>query len=251
MDKIKEEDTENKIYRWIKSYKEFLLFGIFFIVTILMVKTPFFKKNFLYSMEYIKGLGNVGIILFIIGSSVINLVTNNSTITNLASGLLYGFTNGCIITIINIYITGIVSYFIGKKYMAKDVNKKLNEDKSLHMFKEIRDNSQSFTPLQKIEFAVLSRIPPVYPFIFISYFWGILDLEMKYFLIGILGAIPAVILETFIGSNLDSFDKFFNNKHSLNIFIITIVLSIIITIFIGYLAKKTIHKNVKKLKKKI
>jgi len=245
---------ENRVYHWASHHKTYVEVFILFVTGIIIYfafKSPFVKNNIIKSLKYIKDLGNVGTILFIFGSVVISLLTSNSTIANIAAGLLYGFKEGSIVTIINIYIIAIVSYFIGKNIMREKIVQELNTDKRLEIFKKIKDNAKSFTELENLEFIFLSRLPPVYPFQYISYFWGILDVNIIYYLIGTLGVIPSVLLESYMGSLLENIKDIFSRETSMSshiqIMIATIIFSAVVTLLIGWMAKKTIDTKINKL----
>jgi uncharacterized membrane protein YdjX (TVP38/TMEM64 family) len=243
---------ETGAYHWASHHKiyvdAFILFAVG-IAVFMAFKTPFVRNLIIKSLKYIKDQGNTGAVLFILGSIVISLITSNCTLTNIAAGLLYGFKEGSIFTIINVYIIAIVAYFIGQKFMRKKIVKELNTDKHLALFKKIKDNEKNLTAFEKLEFIFLSRLPPVYPFQYISYFWGILNVKMEYYLLGTLGIIPPVLLETYMGSLLENIEELFSRKsnkqtHPVKIMIGTLVFSALISVLIGYLGKKTIDYRV-------
>lgn len=243
---------ETGVYHWASHHKIYVDAFIIFagaIAVFMAFKTPFVRNLIIKSLKYIKDQGNTGAVLFILGSIVISLITSNCTLTNIAAGLLYGFKEGSIFTIINVYIIAIVAYFIGQKFMRKKIVKELNTNKHLALFKKIKDNEKNLTAFEKLEFIFLSRLPPVYPFQYISYFWGILNVKMEYYLLGTLGIIPPVLLETYMGSLLENIEELFSRKsnkqtHHVKIMIGTLVFSALISVLIGYLGKKTIDYRV-------
>ena len=243
---------ETGVYHWASHHKTYIDVFIIFagaIAVFIALRTPFVRNIIIKSLKYIKDLGHAGAILFILGSIVLSLITSNCTLTNIAAGLLYGFKEGSLFTMINVYIIAIVAYFIGQKFMREKIVKELNTDKHLALFKKIKDNEQNLTAFEKLEFIFLSRLPPIYPFQYISYFWGILNVKMKYYLLGTLGIIPSVLLETYMGSLLENVEELFSkntNKqtHHVKIMIVTFVFSALISVLIGYLGKKTIDYRV-------
>tara|TARA_A100001015_G_scaffold300134_1_gene385134 strand:- start:4 stop:735 length:732 start_codon:yes stop_codon:yes gene_type:complete len=234
------------------------ILGIVFgaLVIFLLLRTKYVRNILIHWLNYVKNAGTTGSIVFVIGSIILSLIINNCTISNIASGFLYGFKEGTIFNIIIVYIIAIVAYFIGNKLIRKEVEDKLNKEAIFKPLKEIKDNKDKLSPNDKIEFVALSRLPPVYPFQYLSYFWGITNVKLSYYLIGTLGVIPSVCLETYFGSLMENVEEIFSRgaskkeTHHVKIMVATIVISVLITIFIGYLAKKTIDKRVKEFNHK-
>ena len=146
-------------YLWIQSHqgivKSIFLFSIF-IMILAAFRTTYVRSIIIHSLKYIQSKGNTGKVLFIIGSIIISLITGNCTIANVSSGLIYGFKDGFIFSMIIVYVIAIVAYYIGRKFMRKKILKELDENDNLKVFKIIKDNEKSLTQLEKNEFVLLS-----------------------------------------------------------------------------------------------
>ena len=245
-------------YHWAQSHqgivKSLFMFSIV-IMILLSFRTTYVRSIIINSLKYVQSKGNTGKVLFIIGSIIISLITGNCTIANIASGLIYGFKEGFIFSMVIVYIIAIVAYYIGRKFMRKKILKELDENDNLKVFKIIKDNEKSLTPLEKTEFVLLSRLPPIFPFQYVSYFWGIINTKMKYFLIGTLGVIPSVMLESYLGSIIENVEELFtSNKlrssHKIKAMIGSLIFSGIISLIIGYMANERIKNKTDELKTK-
>lgn len=246
-----------KPYHWFTHHKIYMeILGIFLggLVIFLLFRTKYVRYLLINWLNYVKKSGRKGYFIFIIGSIILSLIINNCTMSNIASGFLYGFKEGSLFSIVIVYIIAIIAYFIGNKLIRKQVEDKLNKDEIFKPLKEIKDNKDKLSSNDKIEFVALSRLPPVYPFQYLSYFWGITDIKLNYYLIGTLGVIPSVCLEAYFGSLMENVEEIFSRGASkkktshLKIMVATIVISALVTIFIGYLAKKTIDNRVNDFK---
>ena len=154
-----------------------------------------------------------------------------------------------------VYVIAIVAYYIGRKFMRNKILKELDENDNLKVFKIIKDNEKSLTPLEKTEFVLLSRLPPIFPFQYVSYFWGIINTDMKYFLIGTLGVIPSVLLESYLGSIIENVEELFTSNssrssHKIKIMIGGLIFSGIISLIIGYMANERIKNKTDDIKNK-
>jgi uncharacterized membrane protein YdjX (TVP38/TMEM64 family) len=245
-------------YHWAQSHqgivKSMFMFSIV-IMILLSFRTTYVRSIIINSLKYVQSKGNTGKVLFIIGSIIISLITGNCTIANIASGLIYGFKEGFIFSMVIVYIIAIVAYYIGRKFMRNKILKELDDNDNLKVFKIIKDNEKSLTPLEKTEFVLLSRLPPIFPFQYVSYFWGIINTKMKYFLIGTLGVIPSVMLESYLGSIIENVEELFtSNKlrssHKIKAMIGILIFSGIISLIIGYMANERIKNKTDELKTK-
>jgi uncharacterized membrane protein YdjX (TVP38/TMEM64 family) len=256
LDKTNKEDEET-LYHWSKHHKYYIdafLIIAAGLVIFLSFRTEFVRNNIIKSLKYIKNQGYVGIGIFMIGSILISIVTSNCTLPNIASGIVYGFNKGSIISIVIVYIISVIAYYIGQKVWRKKIINEINTNTKLDIFKKIKDNESKLSPYEKTELIFLSRLPPIYPFQYISYFWGILDVKIIYYLIGTLGILPSILLESYMGSLLENIEELFVNTTKsklshIKIMVVTVIISTLISVFIGYLGKKMIYDKVYNLPK--
>ena len=116
--------------------------------------------------------------------------------------------------------------------------------------KQLQDSEDNFTQLDWFELVTLSRLPPIYPYHMISYFWGTTKVNpLMYATASFLGSLPSITLETYIGSSITSLEDMGKAHKKPYHIIVIIVISILVSIGIGYKADSII-KDHKRLKQK-
>jgi uncharacterized membrane protein YdjX (TVP38/TMEM64 family) len=256
-EKKEKKDNEESLFHKITHNKIIIdiatIFGLA-IAFFFALKNKKIRQHVITFLKYIQNQGKFGMLIFFVFSSIFSIASGQLTITNLSAGLLYGFKTGSILNIGIVYIVSIVAFYISRIYIKKDIEKELETNTILKKFKIIRDNQKYLNQKEKGEFVALSRLSPIYPFQYISYFWGITDVNIKYYLLGGIGVMPSVMLETYLGSLIEDIDSLFSKHsyHNKNHYVIgglIIGVSVIITIIIGYLAKVEIEKRINKVNK--
>lgn len=216
------------------------------IITYLAFKSKNTKKYLTTTMSYMKQQSHNGIkgrLLFICFVVFMNLLFQDDTLPNLLSGQLFGFREGVFLTSVGSSISGIISFYIARYKFKDTVLSLINSNKTLQALKDSEDNFQTEDWYKLI---ALSRLPPVYPYHFISYFWGITKANpWVYAISSFIGVLPSICVETYIGTKLTNIrDIFHMNKGGKQI-IITILISVCITIYIGEIAKREINTHSK------
>lgn len=216
------------------------------IIAYVVSKSKVAKSYLKSSMGYLKTQSHTGIqgrVIFVLFVVFMNLVFQNSTLPNLISGQLFGFKEGVLLTSVGCSLSGIVSFYIARYKFKDTINDLIDSHPSL---KALKDSEDTFTAKDWAELITLSRLPPVYPYHFISYFWGTTQANPVLFAIAsYIGVLPAICVETYIGTTLSNLnDVFHMNKDGKKI-VITVIISILVTIFIGYEAKGMIDSHQK------
>lgn len=138
-------------------------------------------------------------LLFITIVIFINLVFYNSTIPNILSGYLYGIYKGTLLTLIGCVISSTITFYLGKNsnsnsFLKKGIFKSIAE-------KMQKDHNRAFW------LVILSRLPPIAPYQGFSLFWSLININYFIFIFGsIIGILPSMLFESYIGSKLNSVD---------------------------------------------
>lgn len=189
--------------------------------------------------------GMMGRLIFVMFVILMNLVFQDSTIPNVMSGYIYGFTEGTLLTSVGCSLSGAITFLLSR-HLMKDTIEDLVEKEE--MFQKIKDREGSFTGFEWFELVALSRLPPIYPYHFVSYFWGITEVNMlTYVLASYVGVLPSIALETYIGTSLQNIQDIYHLKSKGKQMIIIILMSIVATVAIGYKSESLI-KDHEKLK---
>lgn len=189
-----------------------------------------------------------GKIYYVLLVVIMNIVFMNSTLPNLISGYLFGLHKGIILTLIGCVISGVISFYMSRYLLKNNILKKIKKYDTL---KQIKKDEKYLSFTDWFELTILSRLPPIYPYHLVSYFWGITDVSVFIFIIGtIIGILPGLSLETFIGYKFSNIKDIFKSKHNMFVTIISIVATIVVSILIGVKAEEILNDKVKKNKVK-
>ena len=217
------------------------------IISYFLFKHPHIQKYILGIIAYLKLTGNKSHTtkLYYIGIVVMmNLIFMSSTIPNLVSGYIFGLRNGILLTLVGCIISGVISFYISRYILKEDVLDKVDKIKAL---KQIKTEEKNFTMREWFELTILSRLPPTYPYHLISYFWGITDIKVYIFILGtIIGQLPSLSLETYIGYKFTDIKNIFKNKHNIFMTLLFIIVTITVSVLIGYKSEELLNKYTSK-----
>ena len=175
---------------------------------------------------------------------MMNLIFMSSTIPNLVSGYIFGLRNGILLTLIGCIISGVISFYISRYILKENILDKVEKIKAL---KQIKTEEKKFTMIEWFELTILSRLPPTYPYHLISYFWGITDIKVYIFILGtIIGQLPSLSLETYIGYKFTDIKNIFKNKHNIFMTLLFVIVTISVSVFIGYKSEELLNKYASK-----
>jgi len=182
--------------------------------------------------------------MFIAGAIGLVMILGDSMIPNLIAGYVFGPVHGTFLTAITCMITGSISFYLGKR--SKDEMLPLIENEET--LRRLLAIEGDITDREWFELVLMSRIPPMYPYHFISEFWGITDVPfVPYIGATMLGSLPTFAVYSYIGSRLPTAEHLVSHKHwkidktSLAIIVGCIVVSVVI----GREATHIIHNHEK------
>ena len=197
-------------------------------------------------IAYLKSTANnsiIGKIYYISIVIIMNIVFMNSTIPNLMSGYIFGLKKGILLTLVGCIISGVISFYISRYVLKEKILKQVSKYPVLSQIK--KDEHLLETP-DWFELTILSRLPPTYPYHLTSYFWGITDISVLIFIIGtIIGILPGLSLETYIGYRFSNIKDIFKSKHNIFITLGGLIVTIIISILIGLKAEQILKNKLK------
>ena len=242
------------MYTNISNKAIYILIGslvIFPVISYFLFKHKKVQGSIFSIIAYLKYKGNktfMGKFYYVSIVIIMNIVFMNSTIPNLMSGYIFGLRKGILLTLIGCIISGVISFYISR-YILKD--KILEKVEKHEVLSQIKKDEKSLETSDWFQLATLSRLPPTYPYHLTSYFWGITDISVFIFIIGsIIGILPGLSLETYIGYKFSNIKNIFKSKHNIFVTIGGIVATIIVSFVIGLKAEEILKNKVKKNKVK-
>jgi uncharacterized membrane protein YdjX (TVP38/TMEM64 family) len=242
------------MYTNISNKTIYILIGsllIFPMMSYFLFKHKKIQKLIFGLIAYLKYTGNKSIkgkLYYISIVIIMNIVFMNSTIPNLMSGYIFGLRKGILLTLIGCIISGVISFYMSRYILKDKILEKVNKNEVLS---QIKKDEKLLEKNDWFELTTLSRLPPTYPYHLTSYFWGITDISVFIFIIGsIIGILPGLSLETYIGYKFSNIKDIFKSKHNIFVTIGGIIVTIIVSFIIGLKAEEILKNKVKKNKVK-
>ena len=186
------------------EYKKIIILILLITSLTVFSKTNYGKKQILKILKFnekLKNKGLIGIFIYILIGILLNVFLFLYVIINITSGFIFGFKKGLIISYIIVIISAIIGYYFSKNIFKDDFDILKNKYDIINkLHGKIHDNN--LTNLDYIKYIILFRISPM-PFQASNYLFGSTNIDISIFIIGtMIGVIPWMTLEVFIGSKL-------------------------------------------------
>lgn len=198
------------------------------ILTIFIVVASFFVIKYL-PLERVRAIiksgGAFAPLIYILLFSILPIFFFPVPILALAGGLAFGVWKGSFYTIIGASINCILMYliakYIGKEQVDRYLDKHLSEDVKKRIASKETDIGF---------YLFVLRLTPIIPYNLINYMSGLLDIELKkYIIISILGIMPGTAVYLNMG------DKAINYKSKE--FVLSVVFMVVLVILANLLTK--------------
>jgi uncharacterized membrane protein YdjX (TVP38/TMEM64 family) len=201
------------------------------------------QKNLQNSLAWVKNLGNLAPIIFIIIYNLATIFLIPGSILTLGGGFLFGIFWGSVYVFIAATIGATFAFIIGR-YLTRD-----------WVYKQIEKRPK----FQAIDQAVakegwkivfLTRLSPVFPFNLLNYAFGITQVSLRDYILGSVGMIPGTIMYVYIGSLAGSIATIGTSKQPINstlewtVRTVGFLATVAVTIYVTHIAKKALEDKV-------
>jgi uncharacterized membrane protein YdjX (TVP38/TMEM64 family) len=201
------------------------------------------QKNLQSSLAWVKNLGNLAPIIFIIIYNLATIFLIPGSILTLGGGFLFGIFWGSVYVFIAATIGATFAFIIGR-YLTRD-----------WVYKQIEKRPK----FQAIDQAVakegwkivfLTRLSPVFPFNLLNYAFGITQVSLRDYILGSVGMIPGTIMYVYIGSLAGSIATIGTSKQPINstlewtVRTVGFLATVAVTIYVTHIAKKALEDKV-------
>jgi len=181
---------------------------------------------------------NIGIVAFVFLYIVIVLLILPASWLSLLSGFLYGSYLGSIIVFCAASIGALLAFFISKSFLSIKLKKVINRFPRLSLMEKV---------VQKggLKLILLARLSPIFPFSILNYFYGLNNIKLRDFALGLFGIIPGTFLYCSIGSLAKSLQDLKNLQPTNNLFltIISLISTFMVVYFSAKYAKECINES--------
>ena len=156
---------------------------------------------------------------------------------SMLSGFLYGTWLGSLIVFVGAFIGAHLTFYLGRTFLRKWAQKKiLNFPKVQIMEKAVQREG--------LKVILLTRLSPLFPFGLLNFTYGLSEVKVRDFTIGMIGILPGTILYCSLGSlalKVSSFGEVLSGRSDMSTFIWSLV-SILSTILIVIFILRSIRK---------
>lgn len=144
-------------------------------------------------LEWIRELGPIAPIVFIIAYVIITVAFLPASIVTLGAGFVFGVVQGSIYVFIGAMLGATAAFLIGR-FIARDWIAKKVEGKR---FFSALDNAIAREGLKLV---FLIRLSPAFPFNLLNYALGLTKVSLPNYVLGTTGIIPGTIMYVYLGS---------------------------------------------------
>jgi uncharacterized membrane protein YdjX (TVP38/TMEM64 family) len=230
----------------LKNKLKLLLLASLFVVLIIAVQYFPIQENITKSILWIKSLGTLAPIIFIIIYNVATVLFIPCSLLTIKAGFLFGAFWGSIYVFIAALIGATWSFLIGR-YLSRDWVYSL-----LKQHPKFKAINQAVAK-EGWKIVLLTRLSPIFPFNLLNYAFGITQVALKDYVLGSLGIIPGVIMYVYIGSVASDLSMLNTANLSLNsqmqiwqgvIKSVGLIATVGITIYITRIAQKALTQSI-------
>ncbi|MEG3437337.1 TVP38/TMEM64 family protein [Pannus brasiliensis CCIBt3594] len=195
------------------------------------------------ALESIDRLGAVGAIAFIALYIVATIAFVPGSPLTLGAGAIFGILMGSLYVLIGATLGAIAAFLVGR-YLARE-----------WVARKIAGN-QKFAAIDRavgregLKIVLLTRLSPVFPFIFLNYAYGVTAVSLRDYALGSVGMIPGTILYVYIGSLAGNLASIGTGTPSANpalqwsVRIVGLIATIAVTLYTTKIARTALEKEV-------
>ena len=182
-------------------------------------------------IDYVRGLGAIGYIVYTLGYAVAGLVVPASVLT-IGAGALFGFVGGSIVVAIGATLAATIAFFLARTVLRKRVERWASHNpKFAAVDKAIAREGPKIV--------VLVRLAAVFTFLFMKYAFGLTGIRpIQYIAATFIGILPGTI--AFVSLGAAGAAATTANRTRTIFMIVGAVLALAVSIYVGRVAKRAL-----------
>ena len=182
-------------------------------------------------IDYVRGLGALGYIVYTLGYAVAGLVVPASVLT-IGAGALFGFIGGSIVVAIGATLAATIAFFLARTVLRKRVERMvLRNPKFAAVDRAISREGAKIV--------VLVRLAAVFPFLFMNYAFGLTGIRpIPYIVATFIGILPGTIAFVSLGAAGAAAATATRTKTIFTI--VGAVIALAVSIYVGRIAKRAL-----------
>lgn len=182
-------------------------------------------------LDYVRGLGAIGYVVYTIGYAIFGLFFPASVLT-IGAGALFGVVGGTIVVLIGATISATIAFLLARTILRGRIEKIVARNPK---FRAVDRAIAREGP----KIVVLVRLAAVFPFLFVNYALGMTGIRtMQYVIATFIGILPGAIAFVYLGAAGAAVAT--QNKTKTVFTIIGVVIAFGVSIFITRIAKRAL-----------
>ena len=182
-------------------------------------------------IDYVRGLGAIGYIVYTVGYAIAGLVVPASVLT-IGAGALFGVVGGSIVVAIGATLAATIAFFLARTVLRKRIERTVaHHPKFAAVDRAIAREGPKIV--------VLVRLAAVFPFLFMNYAFGLTGIRpLQYIVATFIGILPATVAFVSLGAAGAAAATASRTKT-----IITIagaLIALAVSIYVGRIAKRAL-----------
>lgn len=198
------------------------------------------------ALLWIQNLGSIGAIAFVGLYALATVVLVPGTLLTLGAGVVFGVVWGSIYVFVGATLGATIAFLIGRYFARGWVAQRIEGSAKFSAIDEA-------VAKEGLKIVVLTRLSPIFPFIFLNYVFSLTQVSLKDYIFGSIGMIPGTIMYVYIGSLAGNIALLGSNTPVLNqeaqlaqwgFRILGLIATVVVTVYITRIAKKALQTSV-------
>ena len=156
---------------------------------------------------------------------------------SMLSGFLYGTWLGSLVVFLGAFIGAHLTFYLGRTFLKEWAQKKVSNFPKVQIMEKA-------VKREGLKVVLLTRLSPVFPFGLLNFTYGLSEVKVRDFTIGMIGILPGTILYCSLGSlalKVSNFGEVLSGRSDTSSFIWSLV-SILSTILVVIIVLRSVRK---------
>jgi len=184
-------------------------------------------------IDYVRGLGALGYVVYTLGYAIVGLFVPASVLT-IGAGALFGIVGGSIVVAIGATLAATLAFLLARTVLRKRIERMVARNpKFVAVDRAIAREGAKIV--------VLVRLAAVFPFLFVNYAFGLTGIgTLRYIAATFLGILPGTIAFVYIGAAGAAAAT--QSKTKTIFTIVGAVIALAVSIYVGRIAHRAIQR---------
>ncbi len=185
-------------------------------------------------IDYVRGLGALGYVVYTLGYAVVGLFVPASVLT-IGAGALFGVVGGSVVVAIGATLTATFAFLLARTVLRSRIERWVAKNpKFVAVDRAIaREGSK---------IVVLVRLAAVFPFLFVNYAFGLTGIRaLPYIVSTFIGILPGAIAFVYLGAAGAAVAT--QNRAKTIITIIGVIVAFAVSVYVGRIAKRALFDD--------